>query len=295
MKYSNPVIIMGMHRSGTTMVTEMLNKLGLFVGRDLEKNCESWFFISMNEWLLKQSGAGWHNPEAVTYLLNNEKVESLAAEYAKCRLNGLSIAKYVGWKKFLNKEIPSRGMNSPWGWKDPRNTYTLGFWLKLFPNARIINIYRNGVPVAASLRERDVKGLDRFTKKHLTRKKLGLYNLFAKKGGFVNSVRCLELRGGFSLWEEYVIKGMEQVMACQGNVIDIKYEEFVDEPEKHMRVLADFCGLNFSEQQLQDVCADVQAEKASSYCNNDELVDFYKTVKSNKTMIKLGYSEPKSI
>ena len=55
-KWEQPVIIIGMHRSGTTMITDMLRRLGLFVGNDLEENSESMFFINHNDWLLNQSG-----------------------------------------------------------------------------------------------------------------------------------------------------------------------------------------------------------------------------------------------
>ncbi|MBK8351014.1 MAG: hypothetical protein IPL21_04765 [Saprospirales bacterium] len=38
-----PIIILGMHRSGTTMITKMLENLGLFVGAEKEINHESLF------------------------------------------------------------------------------------------------------------------------------------------------------------------------------------------------------------------------------------------------------------
>lgn len=39
-----PIIIVGMHRSGTTMITKMLENLGLFVGDQKEINNEALFF-----------------------------------------------------------------------------------------------------------------------------------------------------------------------------------------------------------------------------------------------------------
>lgn len=40
-----PIVILGMHRSGTTMITEILEQLGLFVGDQKDDNCESLFFL----------------------------------------------------------------------------------------------------------------------------------------------------------------------------------------------------------------------------------------------------------
>jgi hypothetical protein len=40
-----PVIILGMHRSGTTMVTKLLEEVGLFVGDRLDENHEAVLFL----------------------------------------------------------------------------------------------------------------------------------------------------------------------------------------------------------------------------------------------------------
>jgi hypothetical protein len=46
MKSHPPVIIIGMSRSGTTMLVEMLEQLGLFVGRKKTRNNEAVFFYN---------------------------------------------------------------------------------------------------------------------------------------------------------------------------------------------------------------------------------------------------------
>ncbi len=50
-------------------------------------------------------------------------------------------------------------MPRSWGWKDPRNTFTLPMWLKVFPNAKVIHVLRDKESVARSLMKRNqVKG-----------------------------------------------------------------------------------------------------------------------------------------
>ena len=39
-----PIVIIGMHRSGTSIVTRMLEQLGLFVGKKKDMNHEALFF-----------------------------------------------------------------------------------------------------------------------------------------------------------------------------------------------------------------------------------------------------------
>ena len=46
-----PVIILGMHRSGTTMITKILENLGLYVGAEKEENHEALFFWEINNWI----------------------------------------------------------------------------------------------------------------------------------------------------------------------------------------------------------------------------------------------------
>ena len=69
---SPPVIVVGAHRSGTTMVVEMLEALGLFVGERKDVNHEALFFVRFNEWLMYRSGATWDHPEPVRGELLNK-------------------------------------------------------------------------------------------------------------------------------------------------------------------------------------------------------------------------------
>ncbi len=286
-----PIIIIGMHRSGTSMITRMLQRLGLFVGVDLEPNSESWFFINHNDWLLRQSGAAWHNPNAIDWLLQNRDVRKLAEEYTRSRLTGFPIARFLGWKQYLRDHRPLDNMTGPWGWKDPRTTFTLPFWIGLFPDARVIHIYRNGVPVAASLRARDRKGLELNKSWHVRRGRFGLYNLRAKKGGFVNSIRCLDLAGAFSLWEEYVSRAILETDHIGAKSMTVKYEEFLNDPKNILEKLALFCGLEASEQEFRTISGQVNRDRALAFQADSELADFYVSVKERPLMKSLGYSK----
>lgn len=290
MQNNSPILVIGMHRSGTTMITKMLRDMGLFIGNDLEPNAESWFFINHNDWLLRQSGAAWHNPQAVKWLLQNDRVLTLAQEYIRSRMNGLPIHRYLGWRRFLAAQRPLKKMEGPWGWKDPRTTFTLPFWLKLFPNAKVIHIYRNGVPVAGSLRVRDRKGLEVLESKHRLRNKLGLYNVVKKNGGFVNSVRCLTLEGGFTLWEEYVGQALSITDELQERAMSFKYEEFLSNPKDSLSSLSAFCGLQVNEKKLDLISSRVRQARADAYMEDEELRDFYDHVKGTPLMNTLGYS-----
>jgi hypothetical protein len=177
-----------------------------------------------------------------------------------------------------------------WGWKDPRTTYTLPFWLRLFPDARVIHVYRNGVPVAASLRARERKHLQIAKANHHRRSVLGIYNVVPKSSGFIWSNRCMTLQGGFSLWEEYVETAMHMTETVAPNGLTVKYEDFLATPSSKLLELTRFCGLSVAESRVVEVAALVKPERANAHENDDELYNFYNEAKRSALMEKLGYA-----
>lgn len=285
-----PIIIIGMHRSGTTMIASMLRELGLFIGNDLEENYESMFYINHNDWLLHQCGGAWDNPSSIEWLYKDDDLMLLSEGYLRARIAGLPVSKYLGVKKYILGNRPLSHMGQVWGWKDPRMTYTLPIWLRLFPDAKVVHIYRNGVPVAASLRTRDRKHLKKSQIAHQKRTALGAYSLVEKTGGFVWSNRCMTLEGGFSLWEEYVETAMKMTQTVAPQSFSLKYEDFLDNPVAELSKLANYCGLSATPQQIQDVASGVRADRADAHTENEELTKFYESVRNRPLMKALGYS-----
>src|SRR4051812_11129697 len=74
-----PVIILGMHRSGTSLVARLLDELGLFQGNELQEDHESVYFMEVNDLLLRRVGASWDNPGPVRAFLRNPQALDLTA------------------------------------------------------------------------------------------------------------------------------------------------------------------------------------------------------------------------
>ena len=68
-----PIIITGMHRSGTTLLSKILEKNGVFIGRYKEINNESKFFLRINRWMFTMLGASWDNPKSFDNISNDTK------------------------------------------------------------------------------------------------------------------------------------------------------------------------------------------------------------------------------
>lgn len=279
-----PIIILGMHRSGTSMITRMLESLGLFVGKKQEENSEAVFFLKLNNWLLMQSGGAWDNPKPFHYLLDFPRLRELSRDYLALSLSTPRIISYLGWRHYIRSKKLER-LSVPWGWKDPRNTYTLPIWLDLFPNAKIIHIYRHGVDVSQSLLKRQVQRLAAGEKRYERRR--FLYHAVHKRGGFTHSARCHSLEHAFSLWEDYVCEAQRHVSSLGDRAFEIKYEDFLEDTPSHLIKLASFCQLDVSEEQVRLAAENAKQSRSQAYANDPELRTFARGV--SERLKRYGY------
>lgn len=140
-----PVIIAGMHRSGTSIVARLLERAGMYAGGAwLDENHESIFFSRANRAMLGEGpyllyDYGWTAPKADEFIAARRGYAERAAARPQ-------------------RFFADRKGETVWGWKDPRNCLTLPVWLSIYPNARVLHVVRDGRAVALSLAERD--GLD---------------------------------------------------------------------------------------------------------------------------------------
>ncbi len=142
---NSPVYIAGMHRSGTSMVTRLLNSCGLYLGTEEEllkpapDNPEGFweniYFMKLNDRILEKLGGSWD-------LLPQEKRDwEQEKEFGPLKAEAcVLIDKYAKHKL--------------WGWKDPRNSLTLPFWKSICSEMKIIICLRNPIEVAMSLQKR---------------------------------------------------------------------------------------------------------------------------------------------
>ena len=63
-KIQAPVFILGMHRSGTTMVAQALASAGVYTGAICDHNAEPLYAIDINERLLEEANGNWWNVPA---------------------------------------------------------------------------------------------------------------------------------------------------------------------------------------------------------------------------------------
>lgn len=271
-----PVIVIGMHRSGTSLVTRVLEELGLFMGWLKESNDEAWFFHKLNIWLLAQAGGSWECPGAIRHVLEAPDVRASVVEYLEMMMSSPRAMSYMGVGRYVRLGSVMK-MEGVWGWKDPRNTFTLPLWLELFPEARIINVVRHGVDVAESLRKRHEWGYARLAQRMRLMRPVLRWWIGTKP--LLPSGRCKTLEGGFTLWEEYMREARKHVEALGERAMEIKYEDFLAAPEGPVRALCEFCGLEIGEERLVAAVKGIKRERAYAYREHPELVGYAERVK----------------
>ncbi|RNC88178.1 MAG: sulfotransferase [Winogradskyella sp.] len=263
-----PIIILGMHRSGTSMLSDLLKELGLNTGNKLGSHGEADFFLKLNDWLLEQTSSSWDNPFNLEkiYLKENKEEYDCFLSYLKSVLKSPLKFKFRLFSRLFKP-------NQHWGFKDPVTCLTLPFWLDIYPKAKVIYITRHGLDVASSLMVRNEKKFKK-AKSRLRNKKLYPYYLMYKNyigrdrrnRSFISSLECKNLDHGVKLWDYYnksckaFIKPIEP-----NNLYQIKYEDLLEKPEYSLKELAEFIGLKYNDELIKKITKGINSDRAYSY------------------------------
>jgi len=131
----NGVIVLGMHRSGTSCLAGMLELAGFWSGQvekwnpdNLRGNRENVDVVNLNNSLLRLAGGSWDKPPSPP--INPE-------------------TRHFQTRDQIVSLMCSRP--EPWMFKDPRTLLTLPFWMEALPGAQLIGVFRHPVSVANSL------------------------------------------------------------------------------------------------------------------------------------------------
>jgi len=142
-----PVVVAGMHRSGTSLVASILSTLGVDMGE-------------------RQLAADLHNPrgyfEDLDFLtLNREMLRASAAsddgghpDWGWTESERLDRDRFAAYRERAMELVGEHGRaagTASWGWKDPRSTLLLDFWDPLLAGARYVLVYRFPWEVADSM------------------------------------------------------------------------------------------------------------------------------------------------
>lgn len=133
------ILIAGFHRSGTSMVTQLLHAGGLFVGdallRAMPSNPYGHFedteVVALHERILADNGVNWQVGYPLTPRISPSR-----------------------WREAARICTERRIAHETWGFKDPRVCLFLPMWKHLLPSAKVLIVFRSAVDSAYSLERR---------------------------------------------------------------------------------------------------------------------------------------------
>ncbi|HZO90482.1 MAG TPA: sulfotransferase [Chthonomonadaceae bacterium] len=268
-----PLIIVGMHRSGTSLVAGMLTILGVYLDPAMMPPAEG-ERLSIPDEQLRQDGYG----EAQDFRLLNERLLARASAswdyvepflqrrdrptFARLSLARMQLATFGSLRSSFLRPLPP-DYRGPWGWKDPRTSLTLPYWLRLFPEARILHVRRNPENVVNSLQRRAHAWAEtslappsfgaRLQRAllhpdvalHYLGRRLGLVSSAASaRPSLLDRDYCLRL------CQQYV-EECARFRAYGDRYLEVQFEEIIQDPATLAANLAQFAGITPSSTRMQ--------------------------------------------
>ncbi|KIL38720.1 hypothetical protein SD70_24640 [Gordoniibacillus kamchatkensis] len=204
------ICILGMHRSGTSLIANAIHSMGVYFGEEStllnarSDNPEGFWelaeVVTLQEELLADLKTYWSNPAP---LPENWWLHPHLAPY-KSRLKEIIV------KNFNNSPI--------WAWKDPRTCLLLPMWQQILGEMDVeiqyLIVFRNPIDVAKSLGKRD-------------------------NFPYTQSI---------GLWLLYNLHALHYTIGC--NRFFVQYDAFITSWEETIPALVSWLGLNGTEQVL---------------------------------------------
>lgn len=259
------MLVLGMHRSGTSLVARLLEEAGLFVGaQQLPGHSEARFFLDQHDWLFATAGAAWDHPAGIDDLLGDEDALELAEHYMDLRLRSVAARSFTGLRDWRPSGL--FGLTGPWGWKEPRTTLVVPLWERLFPDLTVIHVTRHGVDVANSLMQRRAASL-RHSRKLAGQRSLR-YRVTGMRRQVAIGLGCRSIEQSLDLWETYLRAGEASVERAGDRALQFRYEDLLEDPTPIMERLIEFVGLPPTTVDWNDR---VTAGRRYAYREDDEL------------------------
>ena len=185
-------VVVGMHRSGTSMVSSFLQELGVNMGEEqLDSGKEGGYgedieFLELNKEILRAAGGDWKEPPTF------QRINEVGRQFSG-RIKNLVETRNKKYKK--------------WGWKDPRNCLTAHLYHPFLLDPKYVYVSRNFYDIDLSLNKRNGEGswislaylyTNRF-RSMMTQFDYEIHRLRYEEV-VLNSEVCLERLEQFALW-----------------------------------------------------------------------------------------------
>ena len=271
---STPILITGMHRSGTSLVSKILMKNRINLGSYQDNNNESIYFQRLNRWIMSCLGSSWDNPLSLKNINEND-LQIIVNQLEKNIDNRLTNSVYFGFFNILLSRC-FYSYNKPFGWKDPSNVFTAVVWKNIFPDLKIINLTRDPLDVSISLLNR--QSLLKESDKTLFIDSLSSFIplLSISKGNILSSFNLSSIDDCLILYKKYLIEMESNNKIFGSNILNIKYKNLLEYPEAELMKIYKFCKIKPDniKTTIKDIdCNNLNKYIYENYSYNENLLD----------------------
>lgn len=202
------LIVLGMHRSGTSLVSSWLSACGLNLGDRL---------MGGNKYNLNGhfEDLDFHDIHEEIFKENNIKYGGLQ------KIDNLHVSEYHQ-EKIKHITLLKKSLRDQWGWKEPRTNIFLDFYRDFLPEANYLVLYRKPEIVVDSLLRRETAELLRRLKK-IDKIKFLYYTRIAKESLY-KKVSYKNKENYTECWKQHnqkIIKHLEQINPNNYKIVDI--------------------------------------------------------------------------
>lgn len=279
-----PLIVYGMHRSGTSLMVRLLADLGLHMGSWLSRDAEAVHFQRLNRRIFQAGGSTWADVGNLVERMRSEafvtqQVEATRRQLFGSPLPGMAspLARFFGhdlWAEVRCRAASGDGA-PPWGWKDPRTTLTLPVWVRIFPQARYLSVLRNGIDVAISIHRR--------SRKQQAKLRNRVFPVDYSRA-------TLDFETCFRLWEAYISSALEhRALIAPERHLEVRYEDLLAEPVAELRRITDWIGHPVSQERLEATSAQVERARHDGGEYAARYRDEIQGLRARPLMQQLGY------
>jgi len=278
-----PLIVVGMHRSGTSLLSDLLTEMGVPMGPHRTIQGESRLFRVFNQEILRRAKATWVEPSQVREFVADPTAAEERAQWIRKQLEKPKVQNSLDLKA------------ESWGWKDPRNALTLPVWLQVFPEARLLHVVRNGIDVSHSLvvRERSRHRGRRFPASWpRPQRTLRQIRTYLRHGLRPVVPGPSTYPAAFALWQEYVAAATEDLENVpSGQVHSLRFEDLLKDPARHLREIASFAGASAGNNVLEELAGSIDGTRTLRFLGDPSLERFYEEHRDDPLMIRYGYGD----
>lgn len=155
-----PIIVGGVGGSGTRLVVDILQSQRVFMGHDLNKSNDNMSLarkFSKIRSIIQSKGLTWFKNGQIK---NNKKLRLIFKGFLR---------------EYFNQDFFER--NTAWGWKVPANFILLDLYKDIFKEIKYVHVIRNGLDMAFSNNQNQLKNWGGFFGIDIDHKNLSLASL----------------------------------------------------------------------------------------------------------------------